>query len=66
MITLNLNDVVVFEGRIYRVERTAYSNGKMQGHRVILKLMREEELAKMVIENNQKEVIINNHEENKS
>jgi len=47
---LKPHEIVIFKERIYRVEESKYSNGKMQGHRVILKLLKEKELHKMFLE----------------
>ena len=36
---LKINEIVILEGRIYRVEWSKWTNGKMQGNRAILKLL---------------------------
>ncbi len=55
MINLNINDLVILENRVYRIEWSKYSNGKKQGNRAILKLLREDELNKLLIEKQWKE-----------
>lgn len=55
MIKLNINDLVVLEGRVYKVEWSKFSNGKMQGNRAVFKLLNEKELNKMLIK-----VMLNN------
>ena len=49
MIKLNIGDIVELNGRIYRVENSAYSNGSKQGRRAIFKLLREKELTEIVL-----------------
>ena len=49
MIELKLNELYILEGRVYRLEWTKYSNGKMQGNRATLKLLREQELNELLI-----------------
>lgn len=49
MIKLNINDLIVLENKIYRVEWSHFSNGKMQGNRAMLKLLRQEELNELLI-----------------
>lgn len=51
MITLKLNELYILENRVYRLEWTKYSNGKTQGNRATLKLLRDEELNKIIISN---------------
>ncbi|MCK5294177.1 MAG: hypothetical protein KAJ49_05950 [Arcobacteraceae bacterium] len=52
---LKINEIVILEGRIYRVEWSKWTNGKMQGNRAILKLLREKELMTFIIKNKEKE-----------
>jgi len=51
---LRINDLVMLEGRVYRVEWSKWQNGKMQGNRAILKLLREKELMELVISQQEK------------
>jgi hypothetical protein len=46
---LTLGDIVILEGRIYKVEWSKWQNGKMQGNRAMLKLLRERELMELII-----------------
>ena len=46
---LTLGDIVILEGRIYKVEWSKWQNGKMQGNRAMLKLLRERELMGLII-----------------
>jgi len=46
---LTLGDIVILEGRIYRVEWSKWQNGKTQGNKAILKLLREKELMSIII-----------------
>ena len=46
---LSIDEVVILEGRIYRVEWSKWTNGKTQGNRAILKLLREKELMELII-----------------
>lgn len=47
---LKLNELIIFEGRIYKVIKTKYARrDKKQGHRVILKLLKDNELNKMFV-----------------
>lgn len=48
---LTLGDIVILEGRIYRVEWSKWQNGKTQGNKAILKLLREKELMGIIIKN---------------
>ena len=47
---LRENELVIFKGRIFRVETSKFDNGKMQGNRVILKLLKDKELNIMFVE----------------
>ena len=53
---LKINDLVMLEERIYRVEWSKWTNGKMQGNRAMLKLVREKELMKIITENMQEKI----------
>jgi hypothetical protein len=46
---LTLGDIVILEGRIYRAEWSKWQNGKEQGNRAMLKLLREKELMGLII-----------------
>ena len=48
---LKLNEIVMFDNRLYRVVLTKTDNGKTQGNRVILKLLREKDLYKIILDN---------------
>jgi hypothetical protein len=47
---LSIGEVIILEGRIYRVEWSKWTNGKMQGNRAMLKLLREKELMELIIQ----------------
>jgi len=49
-IKLKINDIIVLNKRLYRVEWSKFSNGKTQGNRAILKLLNTKELHKIVLE----------------
>jgi hypothetical protein len=46
---LTIGETIMLEGRIYKVEWSKWQNGKMQGNRAILKLLRERELMGLII-----------------
>ena len=46
---LTIGETIVLEGRIYKVEWSKWQNGKMQGNRAMLKLLRERELMSIII-----------------
>ena len=52
MKNLSIGDTIILEERIYRVEWSKWQNGKTQGNRAILKLIREKELAELIINEN--------------
>lgn len=54
---LEMHEIVELNGRIYRVEDSAWDNGSRQGRRAILKLLDVKELTKYVI-GDIKEVLI--------
>jgi hypothetical protein len=47
---LKLGEKIILEGRIYEVAWTKWKNGKEQGNRAMLKLLREKDLMKLIIE----------------
>lgn len=49
MIELKLNERYILEGRVYKLIWTKYDNGKKQGNRAILKLLREKELNDIIL-----------------
>ena len=49
---LKMNEIVVLEGRIYRIEKSPFNvnrRGDKTGFRAILKLLREEELTQLIL-----------------
>ena len=46
---LTIGETIMLEGRIYKVEWSKWQNGKMQGNKAILKLLREKELMSIII-----------------
>lgn len=50
-----IGDIIALENRIYRIGWSKWQNGKMQGNRAILKLIREKELSKIILEDNKAE-----------
>jgi hypothetical protein len=46
---LTIGEIISLEGRIYKVEWSKWQNGKMQGNRAMLKLLRERELMGLII-----------------
>ena len=48
---IKLNEIIMFDNRLYRVVLTKTDNGKLQGNRVILKLLRENDLMKIILDN---------------
>lgn len=48
---VKINDIIKLERRIYRVEWSNFSNGKMQGNRAILKLLTTKELMSVILKN---------------
>ena len=46
---LKIGEMGSVEGRIYRIEWSKWINGKMQGNRAMLKLIREKELMKLIL-----------------
>jgi len=50
---LTIGETIILEGRIYRIEWSKWTNGKMQGNRAILKLLREKELMGLIIKDNE-------------
>ena len=46
---LTIGETIMLEGRIYKVEWSKWQNGKMQGNRAMLKLLRERELMGLII-----------------
>ena len=50
---IKINDLIILENRIYRVEWSKWTNGKMQGNRAMLKLLREKELMDLIIKDNE-------------
>ena len=62
---LKINDIVVFEKRIYRVSLKPFSNGEKRGHRVQLILLREKELNSLILKNLELKGIIKKEEEEK-
>jgi len=46
---LIIGETIMLEGRIYKVEWSKWQNGKMQGNRAMLKLLRERELMGLII-----------------
>ena len=46
---LTIGEIIIREGRIYRVMWSKWTNGKMQGNRAMLKLLTEKELMKFII-----------------
>jgi hypothetical protein len=51
---VRLNELIVLEGRVYRIEWSKYSNGKTQGNRAILKLLDSKKLNALAIWLNKK------------
>jgi hypothetical protein len=50
MIELKLNELYILEGRIYRLIWTKWENGKTQGNRAMLKLLKQDELNDILVE----------------
>jgi hypothetical protein len=53
---LKINETVVLEGRIYRLEKSPFNvtnkRGDKTGFRPILKLLREQELTQLILNTN--------------
>lgn len=47
---LKIGEIITLEGRMYRIEWSKWANEKAQGNRAILKLVREKELMKLILQ----------------
>ena len=47
---LTIGEIIMLEGRIYKVEWSKWQNGKMQGNRAMLRLLKERELMGLIID----------------
>lgn len=46
---LTLGETIMLEGRIYKVDWSKWTNGKEQGNRAMLRLLKEKELMELII-----------------
>lgn len=56
---LKINEIIILEDKLYRVEWTKWTNGKMQGNRAMLKLLREKELMSFIIKDREEAKCLN-------